>query len=67
VFVYVGRIQNLKDLLKGSYHVIQKAAGLFFRKSSGVCLWWELKEPKGPEGPTEQFSGTKAPVSTYGR
>ena len=33
-----------------SYHVIRKEAGLFCRTSASVRLWWELEEPKGPEG-----------------
>ena len=35
----------------GSHHVIRKEAGLFYRTSSSVRLWWEFKEPKGPKGP----------------
>jgi len=30
--------------------VIRKEAWPFYRTISGVCLWWELEEPKGPKG-----------------
>ena len=40
-----------------SYHVIRNEAGLFCRTSSSVRLWWEFREPKGPE--------KQVPVSAY--
>jgi len=39
-------------LCTGGLDVIRKEAWPFYRTSSGVRLWWELKEPKGPKGPT---------------
>ena len=35
---------------QGSLNVIRKEAWLFYRKSSGVRLWWVLEEPRGPKG-----------------
>ena len=34
----------------GGPDVIRKEARFFYRTSSGVCLCWELEEPKGPKG-----------------
>jgi hypothetical protein len=33
----------------GGPDVIRKEAWSFYRTISGVCLSWELEEPKGPE------------------
>ena len=37
-------------LRTGGLDVIRKEAQPFYRTSSGVRLWWELEEPKGPRG-----------------
>ena len=37
-------------LYTGGPHVIRKEAWTFYRTSSEVRLYWELKEPKGPKG-----------------
>ena len=34
----------------GKLDVIQKGAWPFYRTISGVRLYWELEEPKGPKG-----------------
>ena len=39
----------LRSSVLGGYHVIRKEAGLFYRTSSSVRLWWESKESKGPQ------------------
>ena len=38
-------------LCTGGPDVIRKEAWPFYRKISGVRLYWELEEPKGPTGP----------------
>ena len=32
-------------------------AGLFYRTSSSVRIWWEFKEPKGPKGSYRGLDG----------
>ena len=50
--------------------MIRKEAWPFYRTSSGVCLCWELEEPKGPKGLctvcTSGDRGANAPVSGKG-
>ena len=40
----------------GGLNVIRRQAWLFCRASSGVCLCWELEEPKGPKGSSNCFT-----------
>ena len=47
---FMGWGLGMAILCTGGLDVIRKEAWPFYRTSSGVCLCWELKEPKGPEG-----------------
>ena len=60
--------QNLKDestkglgsaaiLCTEGLDLIRKEAWSFYTKISGVCLSWELEEPKGPKGPPPTILG----------
>ena len=42
---------TLAPLGTGGPDVIRKEAWPFYRTLSGVRLWWELDESKGPKGP----------------
>ena len=53
-------------LCTGGLDVIRKEAWPFYRTSSGVRLWWELEEPKGPKGTVLGFSGDTTPCRMAG-
>ena len=47
----------------GGLDVIRKEAWPFYRTCSGVRLYWELEEPKGPKGEVARCYSTPQPSS----
>ena len=47
-----------RSSVQGGFDVIRNDAWPFYRTISGVCLCWELEEPKGPQGSRD---GHRAP------